>query len=86
MSVIHLLLLQLFELVNLLVVQHESVKLSLVSTDTSFVTLGSMSAGVRRSPLQPVLHCEYFMLCVHFRNYPTRLLLPVSGAHRVFKT
>jgi len=42
---------------------NEGIKLSMVSTESSFVTFGSRFAGVKRSPLHPMAHYESITLC-----------------------
>jgi len=57
---------------------NDRVELSLVGTESSFVTLGSMFTGVKRFPLHPMVNYEYFMLCL-------KNLFPLTVSHRVFE-
>jgi len=42
---------------------NEGMEILLVSIESSFITWGSKCTGVRRLPLHPIVHYDYFMLC-----------------------
>ena len=46
-------------------IHERGVEILMPSRESSFVTLGSSFAGVRRLPLHPVVNYVYLMLCLH---------------------